>query len=152
MEVSPELFADINLCQYFYLRSIGEPSDNALSLVIEQATIGAMEEVREIGDVAFSDLRPIESTAQSCMFEVSWRSYVAYSVRNESFVTIDDYEQVEFGKVGRVYSRSRFLDYVATSTIASAEYPGPFRHFEVVCLNHIIDVVSTALPIVRKLR
>jgi hypothetical protein len=44
-----------------------------------------------------------------------------------------------------------FLDYVANGTSASEDYPGPFRHIGINCLNHIIDVVSDVVPRVRKL-
>jgi hypothetical protein len=35
------------------------------------------------------------------------------------------------------------------STDATDEYPGPVQHFAVVCVDHVVDVISTASPTVR---
>ncbi len=88
------------------------------------------------------------SHSEGCrVFEVVWGSYIAYSVRNESYVANDKYEQCE-GRLLVKYSKSRFLDYVASGTFATAEYPGPFTHWGIICGNHIIDVASTEEPVV----
>ena len=36
-------------------------------------------------------------------------------------------------------------------TFASEEYPGPYKHYGVNCLNHIIDIVSETDPIIKEL-
>ena len=152
MVIPPQLFADLNSCEYIYLREISEPADNRLRLVIEEARAAPKIQSMEISGLEFSDYRAIESTDGCRLFELIWDSYVAYSVRNESFTVQDAYEEIESGKLACVYSKSRFLDYVADATIASNEYPGPFRHIGLNCLNHIVDVISTVTPVVRQLR
>ncbi len=83
------------------------------------------------------------------MFEVVWQHYVAYSVRNESFVSPDEYE-VSVGRRFRVYSKSRFLDFIGCATFATDEYPGPVQHIGVNCEDHIVDVVSKMDPQVKR--
>jgi hypothetical protein len=69
---------------------------------------------------------------------------------NESFATRDDSEEAK-GKLFRSFSKSRFLSYVRTATFATDEYPGPVNHFEVICQNHVIEVVSTEAPRIRRI-
>lgn len=120
--------------------------DNSLRLVIEEAKADGPPEDRELlpGKVA-SGLRSIESDQTCRLFEIVWPSYVAYSVRNESFTQIDN-DEVWSGRLFCEFSKSHFLDYVKRATFASAEYPGPLRHWGINCLNHVMDVVSTVEP------
>ena len=152
MTIIPQLFEEIDSCKYLFLRDITEPNDNSLLLLIEEASASPESVTREVGGAKFTDLHPIESTDQSRLFEVLWDSYIAYSVRNESFVTADDSEIVLLGRLVRVYSKSNYLDYVSRATFAVATNPDPLLHVGMICENHIIDVVSIDLPRVRKLR
>ena len=76
---------------------------------------------------------------------------MAYSIRNESFVTVDAEEHYE-GGLFRLYSKSHFMDFVSRATFATSEHPGPMRHHEVVCQDHIVDVVSIVSPQIRRVR
>lgn len=71
--------------------------------------------------------------------------YIAYSVRNESFTVIEEYEMYK-GSAFAVYSKSRYLDFIEVGTTADDIHPGPFKHYGIHALNHIIDVVSTEPP------
>ena len=150
--------AAIQSCDWLFLRSLDEPEDNALRLVIEEATAGAPTDAKAAAVAAsLPELEPILQGArlithsEGCrVFEVCWPSYIAYSVRNESYVANDKYEQSE-GRLLVKYTKSRFLDYVGLGTFATSDYPGPFTHWGVICSNHIIDVVSTREPEVRVL-
>jgi len=151
MSVLPELFREIDSCKYLFLREISEPQENRIRLLVEEAgAIGEKVSLNLPGTV-ITDWRPIEATADSRLFELVWNFYVAYSVRNESFVARDGSETFS-GRLFNVYSRSHFLDYVSTATFARKEHPGPLHHFGVNCLNHIIDVISTEPPKIRQLR
>ena len=68
----------------------------------------------------------------------------------KGYVSGDEYEEAD-GRLARRYTRSRFLDYVAAATFATAEYPGRFTHWGVICGNHIIDVASLEEPAVREI-
>jgi hypothetical protein len=152
MEILPAIFAEINSCEYFFLRSITEPEENILRLIIEEAGAGGPPVPLKIGDTVLGEGIPITSTGDSRLFEITWNDYIAYSVRNESYATTADDEKVAWGKRVREYSKSRFLDYISQATFASAEYPGPFQHIQIVSENHIIDVGSTKIPRIQRLR
>jgi hypothetical protein len=109
------------------------------------------EDIEILPGKVISGTRAIESDATCRAFELVWLSYVSYSVRNESFCTLDKEERWE-GRLFCLYSKSHFLDYVAQATFASADYPGPLQHWGVNCLNHIVDVVSIAEPQVREIK
>ena len=64
---------------------------------------------------------------------------------------MSDEERYE-GTRFRIYSKSHFIEYMGTATFASDQYPGPMQHYEVVCENHIIDVLSTEPPAIRRVR
>ena len=143
---------EIDACKCIYPREIGEPEDNALRLVIIEAKAdGAPVDVEVMPGKLVRGLCAIESDANCRAFEFVWPSYVAYSVRNESFTTLDK-EEVWEGRLLCLYSKSHFLDYVARATFASVDYPGPLRHWGINCLNHIVDVVSTVEPQVRAIQ
>ena len=91
------------------------------------------------------DCHRVESTTSSRIFEIVWDHYVAYSVRNESFARGDE-QDVSVGRTFRIYSRSRFLDFIGYATFVSDGYPGPVQHICIGCEDHIIDVVSTQGP------
>ena len=142
----------IDACKWIFLREIGESEENALRLIIEEAkSDGPPEDIEILPGKVISGTRAIESDTTCRAFDLVWPSYVSYSVRNESFCTLDK-EEVWEGRLFCLYSKSHFLDYVARATFASTDYPGPLRHWGINCLNHIVDVVSIAEPQVRELK
>lgn len=143
-------------CEWLFLRTLEEPRANALRVVVEEARAGAPTYAGTVAKAAslpalepiLQGARLIEHTEGCRVFELHWENYIAYSVRNESFVANDKYEKSE-GRLLVKYSKSRFLDYVALGTFASDDYPGPFMHWGVVCGDHVIDVASMEEPEVR---
>ena len=135
-----------------------EPQENTLRVVVEEARSGAPTDSKAAAaaaslpalDSILQGARVISHSEECRVFEVYWPSYIAYSVRNESYVANDKYEKSE-GRLLVKYTKSRFLKYVEVGTFATCEYPGPFAHWGVICSNHIIDVVSTKEPEVRVL-
>ncbi|MGG0847798.1 hypothetical protein [Peribacillus simplex] len=85
----------------------------------------------------------VDETFPVIRIEFDW--YISYSVRNESFTMLDEYEEFK-GGIFCIYSKSRYLDFVKLSTIASDFHPEPYKHYGINALNHIIDVVSTDPP------
>jgi hypothetical protein len=142
--------SEISSCKWLFLNSIGEPMDNALRLeILEARTLHSPEdEARPLSEAMERGLplgSPIEHVAGCRIFVVEWSDYVAYSVRNESYVTSDDYEVFD-GRNFVKYTKSRYLDFVGQATFASDSYPGPMTHWGVFCLNHIVDVISCSEP------
>ena len=151
MAVSTQPFAEIDSCDYLFLREITELDHNGLRLVLEEGVARLGTVSVKFGNTEITGLHPVESTEQSRLFEIVWQGYVAYSVRNESFVEPDEYESAAGGRL-RIYSKSRFLDFIRTATLARYEYPGPIQHIGVNCEDHIVDVASTSEPQVRQIR
>lgn len=141
---------EIDRCKWLFLREIGEPEENTLRVVVEEAKSGEAQDI-DIGETIISGASLIESDESCRLFELIWPTYVSYAVRNESFTSWDDTEVWE-GQSLRVYSKSSFKDYVARATFASDSFPGPMKHWCVVCLRHIVDVIGTAEPEYRQLR
>ena len=140
--------SDIESCPYLYLRELGEPADNRLRVVVEEAVANPSDYP---AGGPHSEYRPIESTENCRLFELLWDAYVAYGVRNESLTILDDTES-RTGRLLCVYSQSHFLDYVRRATFATDEHPGPVQHISINCLNHVVDVVSVAPPRIHSLR
>jgi len=145
------LIEQINNHKYLYLTEIGEPEDNVLRLVIEQALVGEEEHDLTVGTSVISGLRDIVFDEKCFTYEVIFESYIAYSVINESFTQVDESE-ISSGNLFRIYSESHFLDYVKVATFASEDYPGVFSHYEIVALNHIVEIVSIDSPKINLLR
>ncbi|TZF88337.1 hypothetical protein [Cognatilysobacter lacus] len=139
---------ELNACEYLFFAGISEPEENSLRLLVQEGRRAGEPQTLKVGSGSIEGVIPIDVTAQSRTFELYWPLYISYAVRNESYCDWDDDEEWE-GAGFRVYSRSKFLDFVANGTFATAEYPGPFRHFEVLCANHIIDVAAQEVPVVR---
>lgn len=145
MESVPRELAELDTCASFYLREIGETAQNCLRLLIEEAFVMPDVVSVKIAGAEIENCHPVKSTADSRLFEVTWDSYVAYSVTNESYATRNESEEFS-GRLARVYGKSHFLRYISRATLACDEYPGPLRHVQLVCECLIIDVVSTKLP------
>lgn len=145
------MFDDINSCRFLFLKECCEPEENALRVVVEEASAGGPSEDLEIVPGKFlHGVTPIESGPISRCYELVWPSYIAYGIRNESFTSWDDSEDF-VGQLFRIYSRSRFREYIAQATFANSDYPGPYCHWSLVCLRHIVDVVGCQEPVVRRL-
>lgn len=148
--MTPSAADDLDTCEYLYLEEISEPHANGLRLVVSEGIVAARTETFSVGDVEIRDLHPIEVTDASKWFEVLWESYIAYSVRDESFCSWDDYE-ARSGKALQTFTKSRFLDYVAVGTNADDDHPGPFVHYGICCSDHVVDVASASPPTVRRI-
>lgn len=143
-----ELAHQINSAQYLYLCSISEPEDNVLNLIIEEAGVSSDPKDIQIGGRTISGMRDIVSDKNSRAYELVFANYISYSVTNEEYSILDAAE-VRTGRLFCVYSKSHFLDHVRASTLASEDYPGPFTHYGINCLNHTIDVVSAEEPAIK---
>jgi hypothetical protein len=94
---------------------------------------------------------PIEVDEGLPIIQLDFESYVSYNVINESFTVLDEYEVFE-GDVFRIYTKSRYLDFIKLGTIAKDIYADQhFVHYQLVCLNHIIDIISYEEPKITEL-
>ncbi|MGB8061512.1 MAG: hypothetical protein WCF26_06445 [Candidatus Sulfotelmatobacter sp.] len=151
MESVPKDLAELDTCPSLYLREIGEPKQNCLRLLIEEALVMPEEVTVKFAGAEITNCHPVRSTTNSRLFEIVWDNYVAYSVANESYSSGNESEEFS-GRFARLYAKSCFLDYISRATLVSKEYPGPLQHIELVCECHIVDVVSTMIPRVTHMR
>jgi len=138
----------LNIKDVFFL-GLNEPDCNSLSLYFSRSKVSDIPESLVIGDKNLGDSYPVEFDEESPMIQINFERYIGYSVLNESFTSWDDY-QVFLGKSFRIYSKSRYLDFISVATFASEDYPGPFKHYGIVCYDHIIDVVACHEPVVKE--
>jgi hypothetical protein len=141
----------INECKYLYVDSVREPEELTLELIVTEAKLQAeilipqdeslVEQLRLGG-------RPIERdvTCRSFRLNFDRRHMVSYTVLNESYGRYPESPEQFAGKLFRVFSWSHLLEYTKRTTYASDENPGLLQHYEIVCLNHVVDVICTGPP------
>jgi hypothetical protein len=139
------LMPQIDSAKYLYLRSIHEPTDNVLLLIVQEAGGSGQPRDIQIGQTTISDAREIVSGESDLAYQIVFSDYISYAVTNESYTFVDSAE-VRTGRLFSIYSQSHFLSFVRAATFATDDFPGPFTHYQVNCLNHSIDVVSTSEP------
>lgn len=146
-----DLINELDGQAYLFLNGIEEVGHGALRLVAEAGVVSMEAKDIKVGGTVVSGAREVSANALTPKYEIIFASYIAYAVRNESYVS-QDKEESWMGKFLRVYSKSRFLDFVQRGTFASSEYPGPFAHYSLVCQDHVIDIATTAQPEVNRIR
>ena len=151
------MFKQLNEHEYLELLEVGETDEWEFRIVIAEAGIienpepltekeEPNKEIRELLNAS----KPIEVTESSKRYEIIFDDYVSYSVTNESYAIAGKNDKFE-GKSARIYTQSAFLDYVANSTYATNDFPGPFKHYGFLCLDHIVDVASVDEPRIKLL-
>lgn len=156
MSVS-EAAEQLNAARYIDLREISEPNKNVLNslrIVVQEAVVNEAAVVAsdrpELANI-LAGAHPIESVEGCRMFQLSWKHYLAYLVTEELVGSNarNGYEdEVYTGKILRVYTRSHFLDHIMRDTGGHIQ---EILHYKLICLNHLIDVVSYDPPDVRAL-
>ena len=132
-------FLDSSL-EYMSLDNLYELCDYGLHIAI----IGKVKEDADISHLPNTQISSTGCTAFTLIFE----SYIAYNVTDESHSCLIESEQYS-GKLIRSYTDSMYLSFIESSTLATYDYSGPYSHYGIACLDHIIDVVSTDRPMVK---
>jgi hypothetical protein len=140
-------YSDLFNLKDIYLDQIFETIDNHLRLIFNRSKTSDIAETITIGEIEIKDSYSIDIDGTKPQIQMDFEWYIGYSVRNESYTVWDDYEEFDV-KIFRIFSKSRYLDFISISTIATEEYPGPYKHYGMSCLNHVIDVVSNTDPII----
>ena len=83
-------------------------------------------------------------------YQLDWTHYVLYQVFNETFATVPDENEVYEGKLARRYTSSRLLQLVLGKTHATNENPGRLIHYEVICEDHVVNVICAEPPLCLK--
>lgn len=142
-------YEDLMDFKNIFFLGLNEPSCNSLSLFFSRSKVSDIPEPLIINGKNLGDSYSVNVDEDSPVIQIDFESYIGYSVLNESYTSWDEY-QVFAGKSFRIYSKSRYLDFISVGTFASEDYPGPFKHYGVVCYDHIIDVVSSSCPIIKE--
>lgn len=147
----PDGSHQINDCEYLFAVSIREIEELTLEVTLTeaklQAEIQAPRDESEVGQLLVGG-RPIEPDATCRLFRVVFdrRHMVSYSVLNESYGRYPEPPEQFTGKLFRVFSWSHLLEYIRATTYASDENPGVLQHYQIACLNHVVDVICTSPP------
>ncbi len=143
----------IRACKYLYLHSVTEPEENAVRVVLHEAKVGGPPDNELLAAEALPEVRSLLEKSNSIshgsgcqVFELTWPSYVGYSVENESYGSSEPAESVGEGRLMVEYTKSVYLNYLSEATFASEDYPGPFKHWALYCLNHTVNVASVDRP------
>jgi hypothetical protein len=140
-------FDELNSCHCLFFQELDEPRANGLRLVVKEGRVSKIPVAIEVAGQSLGEGYRVEMDDTCSSFEVTWDTYVRYQITNESF------GRAEAGRpIGNAafYERSSLLDYILKSTIATDEYPGKLLHFQIVCADHIVDVISTSAPECRR--
>lgn len=124
---------------------MAEPNDNSLRIIVGETSLGELQDLSVPGtDFVFEGVRPIAHREGDRIFSLTWPSYVAHAVSNESFA-LPDTAAKETGKFLRRCEGSAFERYIGETTWWDDRY-GTRRHWKVGCENHVIDIISTDEP------
>lgn len=96
-----------------------------------------------------ADAQPIEID-ENRLYEILFRDYIIYQIRNESFCSYDP-EEISYGKHLMIFERSKLLSQLSVATDAKqlgggSYYPGEWKHYGIYTQDHIIDVISHSPP------
>ena len=142
----------LNATRYIDLREISEPDKrafNSLRIVVEEAVVNeAAAVVSDRPELAnlLAGAHPMESVEGCRIFWLTWKHYLAYLVTEElvgSNAPNGYADEVYTGRILRVYTRSHFLDHIMRDTGGHVQ---DVLHYKLICLNHLIDVVSCLPP------
>lgn len=111
---------------YIYLEKIIEPKENSLRLLINRSTFNI----------------------ELPMVQLEFESYISYSVIDECFSYSIDNSEISKGKLFRIYTKSRYLDFIKIATNEREDLcpSDNYIHYQFPCLNHTIDVISCEEP------
>jgi hypothetical protein len=141
----------MNKCTYLLATDVGELEELTLALTIVEAKVQTAFTITE-DTVSPSWLtiegRPIEEDETSYLFQLLFdrNHMVSYTVLNKSYGKFPEPSEVLTGKLFRTFSHSHLLESTKRALCASGDCPGALMHFEIACLNQVIDVICTAPP------
>jgi hypothetical protein len=141
----------INECTYLFATDVRETEELTLGLtIVEAKTQAPILNTEDTGPVAQLRIggRPIEEDETCRLFQLLFdrNHMISYTVLNESYGKYPEPPEAFTGKLFRVFSHSHLLEFTERTTYASGGHPGLLLHFEIACLNHVIDVICTAPP------
>jgi hypothetical protein len=141
----------MNECTYLLATDVGEVEELTLALTIVEAKVQvAITTTEDTSPPSWLTIegRPIEEDETCHLFQLLFdrNHMISYTVLNKSYGKCPEPSEVFKGKLFRAFSHSHLLESTKRTTRASGDYPHALMHFEVACLNQVIDVICTAPP------
>ena len=151
----PDEIQQLNAVKFVRLREISEPDKsafNSLRIIVDEAIVNeavlAFSDRPELARV-LAGAHPVESVEGCKTFSLSWKHYLAYLVTEELVGSNarNGYDDEAYtGRILRVYAKSHFVDHIMRDT---GGHIREILHYKLICLDHLIDVVSYDPPAVR---
>lgn len=143
-----------------FLVSLQDGTDNELRIVLAIPFIGERGTMID-DDMNNKQIKRILEEAYPIIpdmryqYEILFRNYILYQIRNESF-TSSDVEEIRRGYCLLIFEKSKLLKYLETATdvqqFSDGEYyPDKWLHYGVLTGNHVIDIISSESPIIRRI-
>ncbi len=155
------LIEQINNHRYLFLAEICEQEENSLRIIVEEGRLGeqitkndlkkASNEIEEAINSVRLGSYPVIIDGSCCKYEITFNTYIAYFVRNESYSNFDESSNFS-GKFFGTYLSSQFLDFLKISTWATEDYPGKFNHYGLFTEHSIVDIASVSDPEIKTLQ
>lgn len=146
-----------------FLVSLEDGVREELRLVIAAAEVGEpgadVPDFSDMGEATNKSLqeilaktRPIEINERR-QYEIYFQDYILYQVRDESYCSFDDHEEIRHGRYLITFEKSKLLSYLSGVTDVGqlrdgSFYPGKWTHYGIYTQNHVIDVISHTPPII----
>jgi hypothetical protein len=141
-----DYFEALRGCPYLFLEELTELESDTLRIrVVEGITSDAPEPI-EVAAPSLGEGFPLRVTAEFRRYEVVWHCYVLYQLTNESFAKVEMPSDRTVAASVAALDSSNLLEYIAHSTRAPNECPGKLTHYQIICSDHIVDVVSAQRP------
>ena len=127
----------------------GEPEQFIDYGAYPESVRGNIEGSPELQDMLLSSY-PVFASEED-IYEIAFDGYVLFMERDESYTVGDDYEECEGRYLVRL-TKSRLMDDLDHySPFVGTDWPGLLTHYGVYCEDHLVDVVTSVEPRIRKL-
>ena len=146
-----EHFEELGNCRFLFLEQLFEPKKNTLRVQLAEGIVSNISQPVEIAGQSLGNGFPVELRPDSARYELLWNSYVLYQVQNEIYGVKDASAEGIVTRLAAVYRKSSLLDYALRSGLVSHDYSGKMLHFEIVCADHVVAVISEESPRCRKM-
>ncbi len=130
----------LNTGKWILTDKIQQHYERLLEVVLVEA--GVSEKRENCGPI--SNLRAIVATPENPRFVFKFENFASYAITEEMFWEWHPESMVGDTSPGRVmqFSQSPFLDFVRAQTWANRYHDIPLLHFQLVTLDHTIDVAT----------
>ncbi len=131
--------------RWLYLEKNEDAGNNELRILVSQST---HPKERSSKKESSNELEAIITDESLPLIEIVFDYYVGFNVINEGYAGVDKNEKYA-GKFFRIYENSAFLDYIRKTTFAESVLEKQITHYEVACLNHIIQIADIGEPTIK---